>query len=300
MVEGQDGLNWERWQRLADAAENLGYAGLYRSDHFTNGSGPHKDSLELWASLTWLASNTERIEFAPLVSPVSFRNPVVTAWTAAAVDDLSNGRLHLGMGAGWQEREHNAYGFDLLEVAPRFERFEEGIKVATTLLKSDEPFSLDGQYYTLEDALLLPRPKRPGGPPFLIGGNGPRLTLPLAAKYASEWNAVFVQPDAFTQLCETLDDLMVEAGREPDDISRSLMHRVTVGRNDAEVAAKVEGLDLENLLERGAMIGTPAQIVEQLAAFREAGVERIMAQWIDLDDIDGLELLASSVLPQIN
>ena len=112
MVEGQDGLTWTRWQRLARAAEELGFAGLYRSDHLTNPTGPHLDALELWASLTWLASHTTRIEFGPLVSPVSFRHPVVTAWTAAAVDDLSGGRLRLGLGAGWQEREHASHGFD--------------------------------------------------------------------------------------------------------------------------------------------------------------------------------------------
>src|SRR6478609_4402061 len=102
MLEGQDGLNWERWKRIASAAEELGFAGLYRSDHFTNQSGPHKDAIELWTSLTWLAANTTRIEFGPMVSPVSFRTPVVTAWTAGAIDDLSGGRLQLGLGAGWQ------------------------------------------------------------------------------------------------------------------------------------------------------------------------------------------------------
>ena len=118
MIEGQDGLNWQRWQRLAAAAEDLGFAGLYRSDHFTNPTGPHLDALDLWTSLTWLAGHTTRIEFGPMVSPVSFRNPVVTAWTAAAVDDLSGGRLQLGLGAGWQEREHRSFGFELLDTGP--------------------------------------------------------------------------------------------------------------------------------------------------------------------------------------
>src|SRR3954463_16698533 len=149
MLEGQDGLNWERWIRIARAAEDLGFAGLYRSDHFTNPQGPHKDSLEMWTSLAWLASNTTRIEFGPMVSPVSFRNPVVTAWTAAAVDDLSGGRLHLGLGAGWQAREHQRYGFDLLDVKSRFERFEEGLQVVSQLLRSDSPTTFSGRYYHL-------------------------------------------------------------------------------------------------------------------------------------------------------
>src|SRR5690606_33230016 len=110
MVEGQDGLDWPRWKALADAAESLGFAGLYRSDHFTNATGPHKDALEAWISFAYLAAETNRIEFGPTVSPVSFRNPVVSAWSAAAVDDLSGGRFHMGLGAGWQEREHASYG----------------------------------------------------------------------------------------------------------------------------------------------------------------------------------------------
>ena len=116
MIEAQNGLTWPRWQNLAAAVEDLGFAGLYRSDHFTNAQPPDMESLELWVSLTWLASHTRRIEFGPLVSPVSVRNPVLTARMASAVDDLSGGRLTLGLGAGWQEREHNTFGFDLLEL----------------------------------------------------------------------------------------------------------------------------------------------------------------------------------------
>lgn len=300
MVEGQDGLNWERWRKLADAAENLGFAGLYRSDHFTNGSGPHKDALELWTSLTWLAANTERIEFAPLVSPVSFRNPVTTAWTAAAIDDLSGGRMYLGMGAGWQEREHNSYGFDLLEVEPRFQRYEEGIQVALTLLQNDEPSDFSGEFYSLNDALLLPRPQRTGGPPLIVGGNGPKRTLPLAAKYATVWNAVFATPETFVELCRTLDAELEAVDRRPGDVSRTLMHRVTIGRDQEELDQKLEGMEVESLIERGALIGTPDQIVDGMKAFEQVGVERVMAQMADLDDIDGLEVLAEKVLPKVS
>ena len=116
MIEGQNGLNWPRWQRIAQAVEDLGFAGLYRSDHYTNANPPDLDSLELWVSLTWLASHTTRIEFGPLVTPVSFRHPTMTARMASAVDDLSGGRLTLGLGAGWQEREHSHFGWDLLDV----------------------------------------------------------------------------------------------------------------------------------------------------------------------------------------
>lgn len=211
MIEGQDGIEWERWKRLVRAAEDLGFAGLYRSDHFTNPEGPYKDALELWTSLTWLADNTERIEFGPLVSPVSFRHPAITAWQAGAVGDLSGGRLRLGLGAGWQEREHEAFGFDLLDTDNRFARFEEGLQVVTRLLRSQGAASFDGEFYGLREAEISPRPGF--AVPIVIGGNGPRRTLPLAARYADEWNGVFLAPDKFMDLSARLDALLEEAGR---------------------------------------------------------------------------------------
>jgi len=298
MIEGQDGLNWERWQRLAKAAEDLGFSGLYRSDHFTNHEGPHLDALELWVSLTYLATNTRRIEFGPMVSPVSFRNPVVTAWTAAAIDDLSGGRLHLGLGAGWQEREHRAYGFDLLAVGPRFARFEEGLEVVTKLLRSDTPSAFDGAYYHLEDALLLPRPSRAGGPPIVIGGNGPKRTLPLVARFADEWNGVYATAERFAELNRQLDFLLSAAGRAAGNVRRTLMTRVVVGRTEEEAARKVDG-DVEALRGRGVLIGSPDQIVDGLGRLAEVGVQRVMAQWLDMDDMDGIDLLATGVLPQL-
>jgi len=241
MLEGQQGLNWPRWKRIVQAAEDLGFAGLYRSDHFTNPDGPHLDSLELWTSFTWLASNTKRIEFGPMVSPISFRNPVVTAWPAAAIDDLSGGRLQLGLGAGWQEREHRSHGFDLLDVDARFDRYIEGLEVIRALLKSDQESKFDGTYFHLESALLLPRPSRPGGPPIVIGGNGPKRTIPLAAKYADEWNAVYLPPADFAQRCAMLDDLLAKEGRKPSDLRRTLMVRVLAAETDAAAEAKLGG-----------------------------------------------------------
>lgn len=298
MIEGQDGLNWPRWQRLAEAAEQLGFAGLFRSDHFTNASGPHKDALELWASLTWLASHTRRIEFGPLVSPVSFRHPVITAWTAAAVDDLSGGRLRLGLGAGWQEREHRAYGFDLLDLDARFRRLEEALEVVTRLLRSDTPVDFAGEFYRLDDALLLPRPQRPGGPPIVIGGNGVMRTLRLAARYPDEWNAVLVPVERFRELNQTLDRYLDEMGRPRQAVRRTLMTRVVIGKSDSEARQKL-GMDPETAHQRGVIVGTPDAIVEQLGRLEEPGVSRLQAQWLDMDDIAGLELLATRVMAQL-
>lgn len=298
MIEGQNGLTWDRWQRIATAVEELGFAGLYRSDHYTNASPPDKESLELWVSLTWLAGHTRRIEFGPLVSPVSFRQPTMTARMAAAVDDLSGGRLTLGLGAGWQEREHANYGWDLLDVPERFARFEEGLRIIEHLLHEETPLDFEGVYYRLREAVLLPRPQRPGGPPILIGGNGPQRTLPLAARYADEWNAVYINPARYAELNQRLDGLVAAAGREPGAVKRSLMTGLIFGRDESKVEKWLAGRNQSaaELRERGAAVGTGEEIVEQLGAWAEAGVQRIMLQWLDLDDIDGLEALASAVL----
>lgn len=299
MIEGQDGLNWTRWQRLARAIEELGFVGLYRSDHYTNMRPPDKDSLELWVSLTWLASHTKRIEFGPLVSPVSFRNPTMTARMACAVDDLSGGRLTLGLGAGWQEREHTNYGWDLLDVPARFERFEEGLKIISQLLKNDKPFNFEGNYYQLKEATVLPRPHRPGGPPILIGGNGPKRTLPLAAQYADEWNGVYLSPDKYSELNSKLNTLLAEQGRKPDEVRRSLMANIIFARSDAELENKLAGRSVAELRTQSRIVGTSSEVVEQLGALAEAGVQRIMLQWLDQDDLDGLEALAQTILPQV-
>jgi F420-dependent oxidoreductase-like protein len=298
MIEGQDGIDWARWRRLGRAAEDLGYAGLYRSDHFTNPTGPVLDSLELWSSLTWLADNTSRIEFGPLVSPVSFRHPVITAWQASAVDNLAGGRLRLGVGAGWQEREHEAYGFDLLDTDRRFARFEEGLEVITRLLRNDEPVSFDGEFYRLRDAALMPRSPRPGGPPIVIGGNGPRRTLPLVARYADEWNAVFATPERFNELNTRLEELLQEAGRPAEQVRRTLMTRVVFGPTPADVERKVAGGRADELRARGIIVGTAPEVTEQLGRLEDTGVQRVMLQWLETDDIDGLEAMAQSVLPQ--
>ncbi len=297
MLEGQDGLNWPRFQRLARAVEDLGFAGLFRSDHFTNANPPDIDSLELWVSLTWLASHTKRIQFGPMVSPVSFRNPIFTARIAKDVDDLSGGRLTLGVGAGWQVREHQNFGFPLLDIPQRFARFEEGLQVISSLLHSDEPVDFQGDYYQLSEAILLPRPQRPGGPPILIGGNGEKLTLPLVARYADEWNGVFLPVDQYAARSRRLDELLVAAGRQPSDVRRSLMTGIFFGRTDAELKARLDraGRTADELRTRGAIVGTPSEVAEQLAQRAEIGIERVMLQWIELDDLDGLAAFAAAI-----
>jgi F420-dependent oxidoreductase-like protein len=305
MIEGQNGLNWKRWQRIAAAVEACGYVGLYRSDHYTNANPPDLDSLECWVSLTWLATNTRRIEFGPLVSPISFRHPTHTARMAAAVDDLSGGRLTLGIGAGWQEREHNNYGWDLLPLKDRFVRLEEGLEVISRLLNSDTPVDFSGEYFSLHEGILLPRPSRPGGPPILIGGNGRNRTLPLVARFAREWNALLLPPAEIGDLNKKLDEYLLIQGRHPWDVRRSFMTSCVFGADPDEVEKRINRRwhgkrSTAELRKRGLIIGNADDIVAQCQQLANFGIQRVMLQWLDLDDISGLEAMADGILDRLS
>lgn len=297
-LEGQNGLNWNNWKRIARSVEELGFAGLYRSDHFTNMRPPDKDSLEMWISLAWLADNSNRIEFGQLVSPISFRNPVFAARMGKDIDDLSGGRFILGLGAGWQDHEHEKFGFDLMEIGPRFDRFEEGVELVYKLLKSEGPVSFSGNYFQVNEAELLPKPQRQGGPPILIGGRGQKRTLPLTARFADEWNGGFRPPKTFASLNAHLDQLLEAEGRKPEEVRRSATNTTIFGKDEQELKRKLEdrGYTEETLEKFGIIAGTGQQIVDQIGAYGEAGAERVMLQWLDLDDQEGLEALAKAVL----
>jgi F420-dependent oxidoreductase-like protein len=297
MLEGQNGLTWPRWQKIAEVVEGTGFVGLYRSDHFTNADPPEKDSLECWTSLTWLASHTRRIEFGPLVSPFSFRHPAMLARTAMAVDDLSGGRLTLGVGGGWQEREHTLFGLDLLDKKARFNRFEEGLEVVSRLLRSEGPVSYEGKYFQLRGATLLPRPSRPGGPKLLVGGNGEKKTLSLAARFADEWNAVFLTVTELRRKNGILDELLKAAQRSPKSVKRSMMTGLRFGRTKKELDEQLErgSHPAEELRRRGLIVGTGEEIKAQLNELEKAGLQRVMLQWLDLEHVKGLEVLGKII-----
>ncbi len=312
-IEGQIDLTWPRWKRLVTEVEELGFAGLFRSDHYTNAGPPDKDSLEMIVSLAYLADHTQRIHFGPLVAPLSVRHPSVLVRQAAALDDLSGGRMMLGVGAGWQDREHRLFGHELGDVPTRMARLEEGLEVITRLLCSDEPVTYEGRFFQLRGATLLPRPQRPGGPRILIGGNGVKRTLPLVARYADIWNAVFLSPTAFRERSAALDVLLQAAGRKADDVRRTLMKGLFFGRDMDELDRRlawrherpeVAGKSLEAAVDFMrdswySIVGTPDMVVQQIKAYADAGVEELMLQWFDLDDIDGLRAFATSVLSQL-
>lgn len=299
MIEGAFGLNWPRWKRLVQAAEEFGFDGIYRSDHFMDGTDRHQDALEAYISLAWAADNTERIEIGTLVSPISFRDPRILAWQATAVNDLAKGRLRLGLGAGWQEKEHVAFGFELGSLDERFARLEEACQVVRGLTRSDLPISLDGERYPLQEAQLVPRYPDTDSPAIIIGGNGPKRTLPLVARFADEWNGLMISNDDYRKRNALLDELMAAEGRDPQLVRRSQMVGSIIAKDQATLDADPDNDRFEELLGRGAVIGTPNEVVEILGKKAEAGIESVMLQWMDQDDIAGLELVAREVLPQI-
>lgn len=297
MIEGQWGLTWERWRRLLRAAEDYGYQCVFRSDHYTIGP-PDQDSLETFISLTYAASQTQKIEFGTLVAPTTFRHPAMTARMAAGIDDLSGGRMVLGLGTGWHEREHTQYGIPFYDMKTRFEMLEEALELTTRLYESDQAVDWVGKHYWLKEAILLPRPQRAGGPPILIGGNGMKKTLPLVAKYADEWNAVHRTVDEVRERNTLLDEMLKQNGRKPSDVKRSVMIEVVYGETDAEVEAKRAQIDPADTRNR--LIGTGSAIVDYLSQYVEVGVERFMLMWNDQEDIGGLEKMARDVLPHFH
>ncbi|HLG61433.1 MAG TPA: TIGR03560 family F420-dependent LLM class oxidoreductase [Ktedonosporobacter sp.] len=312
-IEGQDGLTWTGWKRWTTEVEALGFAGLFRSDHYTNARPPDKNSLEMIVSLTYCADHSQRAHFGPLVSPLSFREPTLLARQAAALDDLSGGRMILGVGAGWQEREHTLFGHNLGDIPTRMNRLEEGLEVITRLLHSDEPVTYEGNFYHLREATLLPRPQRSGGPRIMIGGTGVKRTLPLAVRYADIWNAPFTSPETFHERSTYLDTLLREAGREPKSVKRTLMAPIFLGRDMNELDQQLQwrqsrpeladkSLDevITALHNNGFLVGTPEIIVEQIHTYANVGVEEIMlVQRGDPSEqtIEQLRIIAEQIIP---
>ena len=295
MIEGQEGLSWERWRRICTDVESLGFASLRRSDHLISlMRAPERSCVECWTSLALAAEWTKRIEFGPMVSPMTFRFPSVLAKLAAAVDALSGGRLLLGVGAGWNENEHQVFDIPFLTQRERFDRLESGIA-------------------TLRDIWEKTNPKPARNPiPLLIGGRGMKRSIPLAAREAAEWNLSALDPEMFRERRAALDQSCRDFGRDPASIKRSVMTTYIIGRNRAELRdraaqlgallPRLQGLDTDEVLARTrqtAFVGTPGEIAEHMRQFANLGVDLFMLQHFLLDDGDALRLLAEEVIPAV-
>ncbi len=305
MIEGQEGLTWERWFRLADAAEDLRFESLVRSDHLTGLTGePRRPSLETWTSLAALATRTSRIRFGPLVSPLTFYHPALLAKMAAALDHLSGGRFDLGIGAGWNEYEHVMFGVRFPPLKERLDRLECGAR-AIRALDAGAPVTLDQPHYPLTSAQSHPAPPR-GRLRLVIGGRGERRTLRIVAEFADEWNVTRVDPDDYRQKRGVLAGHCAGFGRDPDTITRSLMVPLAIGRDGGEVAACIARAravfsqlpeDEAGWRTAGFLAGSPAQVAADLGRWRDAGIQRVLFQMLDQEDTAALELFARAVMP---
>jgi F420-dependent oxidoreductase-like protein len=313
MIEAQEGLTWQRWQRIIETAETNNFDSLWRSDHLFSVMGvSERDQLSLWPSLTLVAARDSKLEFGALVSPTTFRNPVMLAKDSVALDNLSNGRFWLGIGAGWNEREHAAFGFPLPPLKQRMDRLEESIE-AIKLLWSGEKVSYPGEQIQLNDAQMRPTPVRPSGIPLLIGGSGEKRTLRMVARFANEWNSNASNHDVYRHKVEVLEQHCNDIGRDSSEIARSVMVGHIIGTTDAEVrqrAARIQeimpsmqGLSLDEVMERthdrGWLVGTPDKVVEDIQTLANLGVSRLMLQTHDQEDLAALELFATAIMPEV-
>lgn len=313
MTEGQEGVTWQEWVALARATEDAGLDGLFRSDHYAGLSGDEdRDATDAWAVLAGLAAVTERIRLGTLVSPVTFRHPSQLAKAVATVDHISGGRIELGMGAGWNQREHEAYGFRFPPVTERFSLLEEQVEIVSRCFTEDH-VSHEGAHYRLDDVRPLPHPLQ-SPLPLIIGGTAKPRSAALAARYATEYNTVFASPEQVRERRARLDAACREIGRDPATLAISLMTIGVVGTDEADVRSRIGSVlttqgregDPEGFRERHAdhgLIGTGEQVRERLAEYRDAGITRVMLQHLAHRDVDmvgllGQELVSGSAAPQ--
>jgi F420-dependent oxidoreductase-like protein len=303
-TEPQQGASYDTLRRAAQCAEACGFEAFFRSDHYLR-FGPG-DGLpgptDAWTTLAGLARDTSSIRLGTLVTSATFRLPGPLAIAVAQVDEMSAGRVELGLGAGWFDAEHAAYGIPFPGVAERFDRLQEQLEVVTGLWTTPEgsTFSFHGSTYDLTDSPALPKPVQRPHPPVIVGGSGAKRTPRLAARFAQEYNTPFLQPDGSARQYALVDAACEAIGRDPATLRRSFAVTVCCGANDAEVEhrATEAGWAAADLRRVGAC-GTPAEVVERLGQWREVGASVAYLQLLDTRDLDHLELLAAQVLHQL-
>lgn len=300
-TEPQQGADYDDLLRVARAAEAAGYDAFFRSDHYLamgDASG-EPGPTDAWLTLAGLARETSRIRLGTLVSSATFRLPGPLAVSVAQVDRMSRGRVELGLGSGWFDAEHAAYGIPFPPLGERFDRLAEQLEIITGLWGTlpGERYSFDGAHYTVADSPALPKPVQQPRPPIVIGGRGKKRTPELAARYASEFNVPFSDVDAATEQFARVDAACRAIGRDPAELVRSVAQVVCVGRDDAEIARRAVTLGREvDELRANGLAGTPAEVVDRIGTWRErAGVTRLYLQLMDLDDLDQVDLIASDV-----
>jgi F420-dependent oxidoreductase-like protein len=312
MTEPQEGATYEQLRQVAQRAEELGFEGFFRSDHYTS-LGPRADagSTDAWATLSGLARDTSSIRLGSLMSPITWRHPVVLAKTVATVDEMSGGRIELGIGAGWQPVEHQQYGFEFEDFKRRFKWLEESLEIIIGLWTQDRT-TVEGTRFSVNDAPFIRKPLQQPHPPILVGGAGGKRTPRLAAKYAQEWNATLADPKVYGERRATVLEACEKIGRDPKTIACSLMSGVLVGADEAEFKDRAHRMyrlmsgnsddnfePWANAIRGQWIAGSAEEAANRLGEYAEAGCERVMLQFFDLDDLDHLDVVLKEVRPRL-
>jgi F420-dependent oxidoreductase-like protein len=310
MIEGQEDVAWEQWLALAGACEQHGLEGLFRSDHYLSVMGRReRGSLDAWATLAGLAARTSRIRLGTLVSPATFRHPSVLAKMVVTVDHISGGRVELGLGAGWHQDEHTAYGFDMPATHQRMALLAEQLEVINRQW-SEQAVDFEGELYRLEGLDAMPKPLQRPRPNLIVGGSASPRGVALAARWADEYNTLLSSVEECRQRRQRLEAAWTAAGRDPGTLRFSLMTNCVVGRDRAELLERVARVmertgragRPEELIASSSgnrVLGTTEQVVEQLRAFEAAGVQRIMLQHLAHDDLDMVALIGEALVPAL-
>jgi F420-dependent oxidoreductase-like protein len=302
-TEPQQGATYDDLLRVARAAEDLGYGAFFRSDHYVGiGSEGLPGPTDSWVTLGALARETSRVRLGTLMTSATFRHPGPLAISVAQVDQMSGGRVELGLGAGWFEAEHTAYGIPFPPIAERFERLEESLALVTGLWTTPpgETFDFDGTYYRLTDSPALPKPVQSPRPPILVGGKGRRRTPRLAARYADEFNIPFETVESSAAIFDHVREACEQAGRDPASLTYSNALVLCCGADEAQIARRADaiGRSVEELRANG-LAGTPDEVVDKIGRYAELGASRVYLQTLDLSDLDHLHLVADKVMPQV-
>ena len=301
-TEPQMGATYDDLLAVARRTEEAGFDAFFRSDHYlTMGGDGLPGPTDAWLTLAALARETSRIRLGTLMTAATFRLPGPLAISVAQVDQMSGGRVEFGIGAGWFEAEHEAYGIPFPEVGERFDRYEEQVAVITGLWRTPlgETFDFAGEHYRLAGSPALPNPVQEGGIPVIVGGSGKKRTPRLAARYAAEFNVPFASPEDNGALFAGVREACEDAGRDPASMVFSSAVTICVGRDDAEVRRRAAAIGRDGGFRPSDVAGTPGQVVETLGRYAEAGASRIYLQLLDLSDLDHLDLIAAEVAPQL-
>ncbi|MDT0529790.1 LLM class F420-dependent oxidoreductase [Micromonospora sp. DSM 115977] len=303
-TEPQQGATYDDLLAVARCAEEAGYGAFFRSDHYLKMGAVSGDPgpTDAWTTLAGLARDTRRIRLGTLMTAATFRLPGPLAITVAQVDQMSGGRVELGIGTGWYAEEHTAYGIPFPSLGERFDRLEEQLAVVTGLWATPPGATFDfaGTYYPVSASPALPKPVQDPRPPILLGGMGPKRTPRLAARYADEFNLPFASVEDSAAQFDRVRAACAETGRDPGELRWSNALVLCCGRDDAEVARRAAaiGREPDELRENG-LAGTPAEVVDKIGRYAEIGSERLYLQVLDLADLDHLELVAAEVQPQL-